>query len=63
MKCLDCDIETGFDWPTTDEHLRLLMQSLWEGPLCKVCSGDSLMRQLFDNESRLTSYALRRKRQ
>jgi hypothetical protein len=59
MKCLDCGVETGFEWPN-DENARLLMQAVWEGPLCEVCAGSPL-RKLMDDQTKRIVHALRRK--
>jgi hypothetical protein len=61
MKCVNCGVETGFEWPK-DEKIRLLWQRAWEGPLCKACAGDSPLQQLMDEETKNLVYALRKKK-
>jgi hypothetical protein len=61
MKCLDCGVETGFEWPE-DEKIRTLWQRAWEGPLCKSCAGHSPLSKLMDEETKDLVYALRKKK-
>jgi len=50
MKCLDCGIETGFEWPGgEDPKERALWEAAYEGPVCKLCSSDSPIRGLLDS--------------
>jgi len=62
MKCIECNLETGFEWPGGENpQTRALWKAVYEGPLCKVCSGDSPMRALADSQepSEQFCYALR----
>lgn len=64
MKCVECNIETGFEWPGGDDpEMKALWEAVYEGPLCKVCSGDSPMRALADGRepSEQFCHALRRR--
>jgi hypothetical protein len=64
MKCVGCGIETGFEWPGGETpQTRALWEAVYEGPLCKVCSGESPMRALVDGQepSEQFCYALRRR--
>lgn len=57
-------IETGFEWPVGDNpKARTLWEAVYEGPLCKLCSGDSPMRALADDRdpSEQFCHALRRR--
>jgi hypothetical protein len=64
MKCVEWGIATGFEWPDGgDSQTRVLWEAAYEGPLCKVCSGDSPMRGLWDSQEPAEGfcYALRRR--
>jgi hypothetical protein len=62
MKCIECGIETGFEWPIgEDPSLRTVWKKYYEGPVCKSCSGDAPLRSLLDTQepSQQFCFALR----
>jgi hypothetical protein len=64
VKCVGCGIETSFEWPGGDDtKVKALWEAVYEGPLCKVCSGESPMRALADGPepSQEFCHALRRR--
>ena len=66
MKCVGCGIDMSFEWPGGDDtKVKALWEAVYEGPLCKVCSGESPMRALVDGQepSEQFCYALRRHHQ
>jgi hypothetical protein len=59
MKCIECGIETGFEWPVREAlNLRTVWENHYEEPLCKLCSGNSLLRSLLDTQEPSEQFCL-----